>query len=779
MIESMNGPMRDGEEREARLNEVLLDYVETIERGGFRDPAELLAAHPDLADDLSTFFAGRRLMERMASPSLFAAALPERSATDPSLGDEGGGHVGVPSGPAERGELGRIGDFRLVREVGRGGMGVVYEAEQISLRRRVALKVLPFAATFDSRQLQRFRNEAQAAAQLHHTAVVPIYAVGVESGVHYYAMQFIDGQSLAELIEGLRRINREIDAKNGRDVPDVAESLAPSELSQTIDYPAARRFEYRSASGPTSTVAAATLSVISREQHSRSRRYFERIAGLGVQAAEGLEHAHQVGVVHRDVKPANLLLDARGDLWVTDFGLALFRSDPGPTITGELVGTIRFMSPEQAMGTKGLVDHRTDVYSLGITLYEMLTLNPAFEGRDRHELLRQIAQQEPRPPRTVDRSIPIELETIVLKAIAKEPAERYATARELADDLRRFIDDRPIQARRPTLAEIAARWVRRHRVIAFATVATLALAVIGLSVFVSILSHEHSETKLALQGQRAKTREADEQRAMAEANFLSARSAVDFFVELSEEELLDFPPMMDVRRRLLEASVAYYQELNGKRPGDPSLQHELAMSQNRLRQLIEDQADMHTWDVCLLLIDASVQKEIDLTPEQNRKLEGEIKPLVERHLRRGADAPESRRGGLWRRLAETTRAVQRMLEETLSPRQAHRLEQIALQYPGPHAFTKPETIRRLGLTEAQQGRIREIQVEAGRKILDLFEPADDRQEAWRRKVEVWRRANQEIIALFTLAQQAKWREMIGPPFRSVLDLPPLPPAEPR
>ncbi len=154
-----------------------------------------------------------------------------------------------PRGTAERGELGRIGDFRLVREVGRGGMGVVYEAEQISLRRRVALEGLyrsPQRSILDNSG--SFRNEAQAAARLHHTAVVPIYAVGVESGVHYYAMQFIDGQSLAELIEGLRRINREIDAKNGRDVPDVAESLAPRpELSQTIDYPAARLFEYRSA----------------------------------------------------------------------------------------------------------------------------------------------------------------------------------------------------------------------------------------------------------------------------------------------------------------------------------------------------------------------------------------------------------------------------------------------------------------------------------------------------------------------------------------------------
>src|SRR5262249_26136802 len=150
----------------------------------------------------------------------------------------------------------------------------------------------------------------------------------------------------------------------------------------------------------------------------KSRRFFRRVAHLGMKAAEALEHAHQQGVIHRDIKPANLLVDVRGNLWITDFGLALFQSDMGLTMTGELLGTLRYMSPEQALGKRTLVDHRTDIYSLGVTLYELLTLRPAFDGSDRQELLQQITQADPVPPRLLDKGIPVELETIVLKAIA-------------------------------------------------------------------------------------------------------------------------------------------------------------------------------------------------------------------------------------------------------------------------------------------------------------------------------------------------------------------------
>jgi serine/threonine protein kinase len=364
--------------------------------------------------------------------------------------------AGPASGPSEDvgGETAGVdlsrplGDFRILRELGRGGMGIVYEAEQMSLNRRVALKVLPFAGTLDPRQLQRFKNEAQAAAQLHHTNIVPVHFVGCERGVHFYAMQFIDGQTLAQLIHDLRGL------------PGRAAAARPGVDPQpTTPY----------AAGGVSTGAVGSTTLPQAE-------HFRSAARLGVQAAEGLDHAHQAGVVHRDVKPGNLLLDVRGNLWVTDFGLAHVHSEGSLTMTGDLVGTLRYMSPEQALAKRVVIDHRTDVYSLGVTLYELLTLRPAFAGKDRQELLRQIAFDEPSSPRKHNKAIPAELETIVLKAMAKNPQERYATAQELADDLRHYLEDRPIKARRPTLGQQLGRWSRRHQALVRSAAAVLLLA---------------------------------------------------------------------------------------------------------------------------------------------------------------------------------------------------------------------------------------------------------------------------------------------------------------
>src|SRR6266536_2407284 len=210
-----------------------------------------------------------------------------------------------------------------------------------------------------------------------------------------------------------------------------------------------------------------------------SRSYFRSVAQLGAQVAEALDHAHQMGVVHRDIKPGNLMLDARGKVWITDFGLARLDSSASLTVSGDLVGTLRYMSPEQALAKRVTIDHRSDVYSLGVTLYELLTLEPAVGGKDRQELLHQIAFEEPPLPRKVNRAIPQELETIVLKAMEKNPAERYVTAQDLADDLRRFLEDKPIRARRPSLAQRARKWARRHKPLVRAT-AALVLAVLLL-----------------------------------------------------------------------------------------------------------------------------------------------------------------------------------------------------------------------------------------------------------------------------------------------------------
>ncbi|HUG69324.1 MAG TPA: serine/threonine-protein kinase [Pirellulaceae bacterium] len=208
-----------------------------------------------------------------------------------------------------------------------------------------------------------------------------------------------------------------------------------------------------------------------------------------------MEHAHAVGVVHRDVKPGNLLIDRQGRAWVADFGLAQFDADAGLTLTGDVLGTLRYMSPEQARGARPLVDHRTDIYSLGATLYELLTLRPPFDETDRQKLLRQVLDDEPPPPRQLRPETPKDLETIVLKAMSKSPHDRYATAQELADDLRRFLDHTPIRACRPKFLERLRKWSRRHARGLLAAFSVLAVLAVGLAAATALILREQGRTE--------------------------------------------------------------------------------------------------------------------------------------------------------------------------------------------------------------------------------------------------------------------------------------------
>jgi serine/threonine protein kinase/WD40 repeat protein len=500
-----------------QLIDALEEYQAVLEAGQRPDRQAFLTRHEDIAPDLA------RALDALDFIRTAAPQFPEPA------DDQRAGEV-QPEGP--------LGDYRIVREIGRGGMGVVYEAVQISLGRQVALKVLPFAATLDARRLQRFKNEAQAAAHLHHTNIVPVYGVGCERGVHYYAMQLIDGKTLAAMIRDLRQLA----GLAPPDQPGTAGRLAGAPASER-SAPGNRSNRADEATGPYTPAplpqdgptAEKTRSVVARstEPSASSPAFFRTAAHLGVQAAEALEHAHQLGVIHRDIKPANLLVETTSPLspcgkgvagegalaplsprgrevggegfrlWITDFGLAHCQSQEGLTMTGDLMGTLRYMSPEQALARRVGVDHRTDIYSLGMTLYELLTLRPAFAAQDRQELLRQIASEEPRPLRQMNRSIPAELETIVLKAVEKNPAERYATAQELADDLRRFLEDRPIRAKRPTLLQRAKKWGRRHRPIvwsaAVSLAALLAMALVALAVSNRAITREKD---LAVEAQR-------------------------------------------------------------------------------------------------------------------------------------------------------------------------------------------------------------------------------------------------------------------------------------
>jgi serine/threonine protein kinase/WD40 repeat protein/Flp pilus assembly protein TadD len=460
---------------ETLVAEVAHEFMARLRRGEHPDVEDYARCYPRIATVL-----------RHVLPAL------------PVIGSSAQGRSAAPLAfPAEIQPEGPLGDYRIVRELGRGGMGIVYQAVQISLGREVALKVLPFAAALDPKQLQRFKNEAQAAAHLHHTNIVPVYGVGCERGVHYYAMQYIEGQTVAAIVADLRRLSgrgpQQWENASGRVAaltrdlvsgrwtparPGEGRSLVPATVIGPDPPPA------WAGQGSPQGLASPSSTPVPTERSTQQPAYFRTVAGLGVQASRALEYAHSLGVIHRDIKPANLIVDGRGNLWITDFGLARVRGADELTVTGDLVGTLRYMSPEQALAHRSGVDHRTDVYSLGMTLYELLTLEPAFDGRDRSELLRRIAFEEPRRPQLLNKAVPSDLETIVLKAIEKVPAERYATAGELAEDLQRFLDDKTIRARRPTPWERARKWARRH----WPVVATAAVAVVCLLAVLSVFA---------------------------------------------------------------------------------------------------------------------------------------------------------------------------------------------------------------------------------------------------------------------------------------------------
>jgi WD40 repeat protein/serine/threonine protein kinase/tetratricopeptide (TPR) repeat protein len=380
----------------------------------------------------------------------------------PSSPTNAGAWPGAETADSDRPLPERLGDFRILREVGRGGMGIVYEAEQVSLGRRVALKVLPRHALLDPEAVERFRRESRAAAGLHHTNIVQVFGTGEQDGLHYFVMQFIPGVGLNVLLGELKQLHpgRQPSVTRKASLAGVAQGL----LSGHLDDPTS--IEHRgSRMEDRGSKLEAILDPPSAIRHPRSasagsgRTYWVSIARIGAQVADALDYAHAHGVVHRDIKPSNLLLDPHGTVWVTDFGLAKAAADPKDlTHSGDVLGTLRYMAPERFLGRS---DARGDVYGLGVTLYELLTFRSSFAVADRDQLLHQVVHEEPPRPRKVNPEVPRDLETVVLKAIAREPVDRYQTAAALADDLRRFIDDRPVRARRATAPERLWRWCRR------------------------------------------------------------------------------------------------------------------------------------------------------------------------------------------------------------------------------------------------------------------------------------------------------------------------------
>ncbi|MGB7324309.1 MAG: serine/threonine-protein kinase [Rubripirellula sp.] len=473
-------------DQQTRLTDLLDLYLRSLEDGERLDAGQLTQANPDLADVFNAY------LEKLDALYGVAVGFQDPAETEASV-------------------LSRsmtLGDFTIHREIGRGGMGVVYEASQKSLDRRVAIKLLPLASLLDSRQIARFKNEAHAAGLLQHPNIVPIYSVGSERGVHYYAMQFIEGISM--------------------------DAWCADQRTET-----------------------------NGTQNIRSQSWAD-VIGWSIDIAGALQVAHENGVVHRDVKPSNLMLDTAGKIWITDFGLARCQTDVSLTRSGDVIGTMRYMSPEQARGESALIDGRADVYSLAATVYEMLTLQPATPGDDAPTILKMIDTHEVTPLRVLRPDLPRDLETVIAKAMSKSRDRRYETAEGFSADLQRVLAGEPTLARPATIADRISRMASKHRSAVLTGAAIVALGFVGSAI---------ATAKLA-----AAKQVSDASGARALRGEKLAKDAVDRLGSQMAELLSDIPAADAVRRQLLIETLDYYERFAAEVKNDPALREDLAIT---------------------------------------------------------------------------------------------------------------------------------------------------------------------------------------------------------
>lgn len=478
------------EQQQVQLTEILDDYLVQLEQGGAPNRQDLLAKYPEIASQLS------------AALMLYLDKLEDLY----RLADNG-----RPLGGDLRGK--QLGDYRLDKEIGRGGMGLVFSAFDQALNRQVAIKLLPMAAMLEPKFIERFRGEARAAASLEHPNIVPVYSIGEDAGIHYYAMRLIDGESL--------------DQRIARHCEDGTQPPTNSALLQFADI------------------------------------------------ADALHDAHEYGIVHRDIKPSNLLLDRSGKLWVADFGLARFQTDHRLTGTGEMVGTMRYMSPEQALGRGELVDHRTDVYSLAVTLYELLTGQSVVAGEEGPALLRTITSQSPKRLRRLRPDLTWDIQTVLEKAMARHRDDRYATAGEFAADLRRVARGEPITTKLVSPLVLTGRWMAAHSL--FVSVMIVCLAIVGLGVSTGT----YMVNKLLLDA-----------RDRAYENLRMAHE-LEQQRDATIDELALVPGVERVRQKLIESHLQYYKNFAEQSQNDPLMRSDLAKAYQRMGTLSEEKGQVN------------------------------------------------------------------------------------------------------------------------------------------------------------------------------------------
>lgn len=571
------------------------EFARSIRRGETPSIEEYVSAHPKLESEIRAVLPTIARMEKVSRQQL--------------------SNSGTNSFPQHADlNLKKIGDFEILGQLGQGGMGIVYEALQVSLHRHVALKIISPSISSSPKQLERFKREAATAARLHHTNIVPVFGSGDENGIHYYAMQLINGTPLHQAVRSIRESKTFSFESTGstfanpngpktKPSPTRNYSLTVNQTSHSADS------DNDDAGDDVSLVSSSEDLLESNSPKRPANRidgsekqksdYWLRVCHCIADIADALDYAHEQGVLHRDVKPSNLIMDQDGTVWITDFGLAKFDDSDGLTKTGDMVGTLRYMSPEQFNGDG---DSRSDVCSLGLTLFELLVLNPAYSETRSAPLMKLKTEQPPPSPRTFEPTIPKDLETIVLKSCATLPNDRYQTAGEMRDDLVRFIEGRPISARRVTIAEQAWRWSKRNPLVASLSMLTLAL-IIAVAVVATI---GNQQTQAALKekeieferaeasktsAERALT-EAKKQKTRAEDNFSIAIEACEdimqnianrgvpfgIAVEVQDEEVRSFETTLtgsDVE--ILETLLRFFEDFAQKNEADLSFQSAQAL----------------------------------------------------------------------------------------------------------------------------------------------------------------------------------------------------------
>ncbi|MFT4556055.1 MAG: serine/threonine protein kinase/predicted negative regulator of RcsB-dependent stress response [Planctomycetaceae bacterium] len=646
------------------------EFAARYRNGEYPSVTEYVQRFPDQAEELKELLPAVAMMEQLKQKEESRIDSIERQS--------------VISG------LQQLGDFRIIREIGHGGMGVVYEAEQESLGRHVALKVLS-PATFDSpKSIRRFRREAETVARLHHTNIVPVFGVGDEKGLHYYVMQLIEGEPLNDVVTGLRSKteggngdhNSAVTGPAGATGSASAESPAGSDrkstgkASGTHSLPAASAVRLtNSANGDspapdfhiessvemqlaadsddefaeTVMQSSEDLAQLSepnladtvdqvktrkpaeeptsesddsdagnRPPHEtllpaterlsallQTGEYWNAVAEIGIQVSRALVYAHGHGVWHRDIKPSNLLIDRSGTVWLVDFGLARIAEDNELTQTGDLLGTLRYMSPEQVVGE---FDHRSDVYSLGLTLYELLTFRPAHDASIRSRIVEQISAASPKSPRLINPAIPKDLETIVLKATAHGPGDRYQSANELAEDLQRFSQGFPIKARRFSAAEQLLRWSRRNPALAWttATTAILLVTVAAVSVWGFVTTRDANRDLTEERGRtRIEAERAEDNLKMALLAFeeivdgisqrgipQSVQSDLNLDIETEDGETSQpvanlTPAVTEADAELLKRLLKFYIDFAGRNESSPEVAAQTAKAQRRVGDIYQ------------------------------------------------------------------------------------------------------------------------------------------------------------------------------------------------